>query len=329
MDNLHLFTPALPAPAERHVFGTITGLDPLRVLLDGDASPLPATPTTITSVQAGDRVLVLVKGLQRVIVGRIGGQAGLSASPAFGHTPSTLVRTDIPASASAMLLATVWVHGYTTTNPGLALLQTYRHQGAFLSSVGMTTVPGMTGIWFTHEGVIWLWLPSLGYSTSLIVTIHAPNLGRADRTTHITPGVIPPGAPQSVVTFRLLADSDPRQYGAATSSQTVAGGASGVIATSSITIPTRKLVNVAGNHVATTEGNAGGSLRVTIAGASSINSIVARVHSHGLAMRTAPGWSRSWPLGPGTHNITITAETDLGSASPIAWSESIVQISHP
>ena len=83
---LDLLLPVTPPTPDRHVYGTVTATNPLRVRLDSDSVSLPVAPTTLATLANGDRVLVLVKGLQRIILGRVGG--GL---PDTGWQACTLV----------------------------------------------------------------------------------------------------------------------------------------------------------------------------------------------------------------------------------------------
>lgn len=72
VDDLNVLLPAPPArPALSALWGFVTGVDPLRVRLDGDAAALPVTPVALVAgLQVGDRVWCMLSGRQLVVLGR-------------------------------------------------------------------------------------------------------------------------------------------------------------------------------------------------------------------------------------------------------------------
>ncbi|MEE6295205.1 hypothetical protein [Georgenia wangjunii] len=63
-----------PAPAPSpYRFGTITGVSPTRVRVDGDPGPMGSTPITMVHVVPGDRVLLLFSGRQMLVLAVVGG----------------------------------------------------------------------------------------------------------------------------------------------------------------------------------------------------------------------------------------------------------------
>jgi len=69
----------LPAPkaddSPAFRYGTVTALSPLRVQLDGDATPVASSPVSLEVVGVGDRVLVMIYHRRMTIVGVVGGVA--------------------------------------------------------------------------------------------------------------------------------------------------------------------------------------------------------------------------------------------------------------
>lgn len=77
VDDLNVLLPAPPArPALSALWGFVTGVDPLRVRLDGDAAALPVTPVALVAgLQVGDRVWCMLSGRQLIVLGRAGAAA--------------------------------------------------------------------------------------------------------------------------------------------------------------------------------------------------------------------------------------------------------------
>lgn len=111
MSRYDILLPQTPTPADSHGYGTVASVSPLTVLLDGDSTPVYCT--SVASVGAGDRVLVLTKRLQRIVLGRVGGtydSGWNSITPAAGITASTLRWRRIGA--------TIYVDGTGITRSG-------------------------------------------------------------------------------------------------------------------------------------------------------------------------------------------------------------------
>ena len=87
---LDLLLPVTPPPPDRHVYGTVTATSPLRVRLDSDSVSLPIAPTTLADVVVGDRVMVLVKGLQRIVLGKVMG-GGMPIGLPYVNTLETAI----------------------------------------------------------------------------------------------------------------------------------------------------------------------------------------------------------------------------------------------
>lgn len=91
MSRYDILLPQTPTPADSHGYGTVASVSPLTVLLDGDSTPVYCT--SVASVGVGDRVLVLTKRLQRIVVGRVGGTydtGWIDVAPASGFTATSL-----------------------------------------------------------------------------------------------------------------------------------------------------------------------------------------------------------------------------------------------
>lgn len=74
MSNLDLLMPTLPGSNDvGHRFGTVTAVNPLTVLLDGDTESVSGGLISLTSVSKYDRIMGLFFGTQLVIVGRVNG----------------------------------------------------------------------------------------------------------------------------------------------------------------------------------------------------------------------------------------------------------------
>lgn len=72
--NLDLLIPQPPPEAPGFRMGTVTALNPLRVRLDGDTSPVGSTPITVVhGLQVGNRVLTLLYHRSLTVIGVIGG----------------------------------------------------------------------------------------------------------------------------------------------------------------------------------------------------------------------------------------------------------------
>lgn len=83
--------------------GTVTSVGPLRVHLDGDTSPLPASPRTIVPVGPGDRVTVAHQKRTVTVLGVVGAvgrpwrtATGVATVTGDGN-PATSVAVDFPA----------------------------------------------------------------------------------------------------------------------------------------------------------------------------------------------------------------------------------------
>ena len=72
MKNLDLLVPQPPEPRDEYRFGTVTAASPVTVRFDGDSTPTPVA-TALEPVRVGERVLVLAKRQQRIVVGVVGG----------------------------------------------------------------------------------------------------------------------------------------------------------------------------------------------------------------------------------------------------------------
>lgn len=55
-DLAEYLLPASPEPGDRWRWATVTGVDPVRVRLDGETAPLDITPDVLGPVRVGDRV---------------------------------------------------------------------------------------------------------------------------------------------------------------------------------------------------------------------------------------------------------------------------------
>ena len=62
-----------PAHADSWRWGAVTGINPVKVLLDGDTAPLLESPDTLTPVVVGDRVRVHICNRRATIIGVAGG----------------------------------------------------------------------------------------------------------------------------------------------------------------------------------------------------------------------------------------------------------------
>ncbi|UJQ87156.1 minor tail protein [Arthrobacter phage BaileyBlu] len=71
MNNLDLLIPARHEPTDVFRFGLIVAMNPPRVRLDGDLSPVDVTPIITCPIGDGDRVLVQIHNRQLIIVGRV------------------------------------------------------------------------------------------------------------------------------------------------------------------------------------------------------------------------------------------------------------------
>lgn len=67
VDDMDLLLPKPAASTDRWAWGTVTGVSPLRVRLDGDSTPLDLTPDTLATVSVSDRVWCQIAG-RRVVV---------------------------------------------------------------------------------------------------------------------------------------------------------------------------------------------------------------------------------------------------------------------
>lgn len=72
-------------------FGTVTGLFPLRVRMDGDSEPLPVDVITLVSPHVGDRVSVRVEGTMRIVDGILGGPEYVQSGALSVVTPAWTV----------------------------------------------------------------------------------------------------------------------------------------------------------------------------------------------------------------------------------------------
>lgn len=79
MSTAELLAAKGPKPDSWWTWAAVTALSPLRVKLDGEDAPLPATPGTVVGLLAvTDRVWVQVAGGRLLIIGRAGGVASAS-----------------------------------------------------------------------------------------------------------------------------------------------------------------------------------------------------------------------------------------------------------
>lgn len=69
LENLDLLIPEPVPTGPSRRKGTVTGVSPVRIQLDGDTSPLVTTPDKLCSVAVGDRVYVEILGRQLIILG--------------------------------------------------------------------------------------------------------------------------------------------------------------------------------------------------------------------------------------------------------------------
>ena len=116
MSRYDILLPQTPTPADSHGYGTVASVSPLTVLLDGDSTPVYCT--SVASVGAGDRVLVLTKRLQRIVLGRVGGTydtGWTNVTPNSGFTASSLqyrrVGGQVFIRASGIARTSGWVVG--------------------------------------------------------------------------------------------------------------------------------------------------------------------------------------------------------------------------
>ncbi|MEE6273527.1 hypothetical protein V2J56_09230 [Georgenia sp. MJ206] len=58
-----------------HRFGTVVGLSPLRVQVDGEPGAVGSTPIAMVHLSVGDRVLLLFSGRQMLVLAVVGGGA--------------------------------------------------------------------------------------------------------------------------------------------------------------------------------------------------------------------------------------------------------------
>lgn len=103
-------------------WGTVTGVDPLRVRLDGDSVPLPFTPQSLANVLFGDRVRCEISGGRVIVHGRAGGSGPigehLHGEWALGSLPSGCVLADgaVLAVAAFPRLAAHYAATYGAAN---------------------------------------------------------------------------------------------------------------------------------------------------------------------------------------------------------------------
>jgi hypothetical protein len=71
VNNLEFLIPQPAQPTDVFRFGVVTGTNPLRVQLDGDAAATNVTPIVTCPVGDLDRVLVQIHNRQLIIVGRV------------------------------------------------------------------------------------------------------------------------------------------------------------------------------------------------------------------------------------------------------------------
>lgn len=87
-----LLTPAAqPVPGLVTRWGTVTGVSPLRVRLDGDDTALPVTPATLVAgLKTDDRVACILSGRQLTVAGVYGGQPAspIAAGSLWGTSTS-------------------------------------------------------------------------------------------------------------------------------------------------------------------------------------------------------------------------------------------------
>lgn len=104
-DTFDLLLPKPDPEVPTYRFGTVTSVDPLRVRLDGESSPVPSKPVTLIAPDVGDRVLVHIYHRQMVILGKVGGQtASLDLD----------VRGDLTVAGAASIGETLTVDGKIT-----------------------------------------------------------------------------------------------------------------------------------------------------------------------------------------------------------------------
>lgn len=71
MDKMDFLLESPPQSKSSFRWATVTSVSPVRVRFDGDPSPTPATPTSLTPVVVGDRVWVQLHGRMMLILGRV------------------------------------------------------------------------------------------------------------------------------------------------------------------------------------------------------------------------------------------------------------------
>ncbi len=114
MSRYDILLPQTPTPADSHGYGTVASVSPLTVLLDGDSTPVYCT--SVASVGAGDRVLVLTKRLQRIVLGRVGGPLDTgwtNVTPDPGFTASSLQYRRVGGQVYVRALGLVRTNGWS------------------------------------------------------------------------------------------------------------------------------------------------------------------------------------------------------------------------
>lgn len=82
-----------PAPSSTYRFGTITGIDPLRIRLDGDDADLASTPIAVSAAPLGARVWTQLHGTQLVILGAVQTESGAVILPDRGTNLDNYTQT--------------------------------------------------------------------------------------------------------------------------------------------------------------------------------------------------------------------------------------------
>lgn len=88
---------------------TVTGVSPLRIQFDGEATPVSPSPTTLVPVGPGDRVRVLHYSNTHLILGRVNTK-GIPYRVAAG-------RVQIPAGGTSVTVTATFPEGRFTTVP--------------------------------------------------------------------------------------------------------------------------------------------------------------------------------------------------------------------
>lgn len=81
MLNIDGLFPEDPGPEDSYRYGTVTGMNPLRVRLDGDITAVDSTPATIVQVSLGDRVYVQLHMRKMIVLGRVSGGPAVQVLP--------------------------------------------------------------------------------------------------------------------------------------------------------------------------------------------------------------------------------------------------------